>query len=74
MIGNSFCEKLSYFLNTSFKEIHKYRFNSRLEFSKRNAWLDISGYEPIIEEQKPDILLLVLSTGYVDTLKDLYKN
>ncbi len=74
MIGNSFCEKLSYFLNTSFKEIHKYRFNSRLDFPKRNAWLDISGYEPIIEEQKPDILLLVLSTGYVDVLKDLYKN
>ena len=74
MIGNSFCEKLSYFLNTSFKELHKYRFNSRLDFPKRNAWLDISGYEPIIEEQKPDILLLVLSTGYVDVLKDLYKN
>ncbi len=74
IIGNSFCESLSYFLNTSFKEIRKYRFNSNLEFPKRNAPLDISGYEPIIKEQKPDILLLVLSSGYVDSLKNLYKN
>ena len=74
IIGNSVCENLSYFLDTSFKEIHKYRFNSNLEFPKRNAPLDISGYEPIIKEQKPDILLLFLSSGYIDNFKDLYKN
>lgn len=74
IIGNSFCENLTYFLDTSFKEIQKYRFNSSLDFPKRKAPLDISGYLPLIEEQKPDVLLLVLSSGYIDNLKDLYDN
>ena len=74
IIGNSFCENLTYFLDTSFQEIQKYRFNSPLDFPKRKAPLDIRGYIPLIENQKPNVLLIVLSSGYVDNLKDLYDN
>ena len=72
IIGNSFSENLVYFLNTSFKRIDKYRFNLGLDFPKRKAFLDFNGYEPIIEKQKPDILLIVMSAGFLDRLKDLY--
>jgi hypothetical protein len=72
IIGNSFSESLVYFLNTSFKEIEKYRWNSKISVPIRNAQLDIKGYIPAIEKQQPDILLLVLSTGYVEHLKELY--
>ena len=71
-IGDSFSENLTYFLNTSFYEIRKYRYNATLNIPKRKAPLDITGYIPVIEEYKPDVLLLVLSSGHIDRLEDLY--
>lgn len=66
VFGNSYCETLLYFLNTSFKEIKKYRCPP----------LHISDYlpSPPKKKQKPDILLLVLSTGFIDRLNNLYIN
>lgn len=72
LIGNSFVENITYFLNTSFKRIEKYRFNTDFNLPKRNAPLDITGYIPLIEQQKPDMLIIILSTGYIDSIGDLY--
>ena len=74
IIGNSMIETLTYFLDTNFYEIVKYRFNSSLEKPPRREEMDMKGYEPFIEEEKPDILLIVLSAGFIPKLQYLYSN
>ena len=72
IVGNSMIESLSYFLNTNYHKIVKYRFNSSIETPKRQSRMDMKGYEPFIEQEKPDILFVILSTGNILELEGLY--
>ena len=62
IIGNSFQENLSYFLNTSFKNIDKYRFNSG-EYPLRKEI-----YEPIIKKSDADIVIFISHSPSLDEL------
>ena len=57
LIGDSYQENLSYFLNTSFRKIDKYRVESG-----KLKLLNLDSYKDLILETKPDILLLVFSS------------
>ena len=59
VLGDSYQENLSYFLNTSFKQIDKYRLNPNIKQP-----LHISLYEKIISESDAQIVLLVLHSFY----------
>ena len=53
IIGDSFQENLAYFLNTSFKNIDKYRVNSEKFPLKKEI------YEPIIKKSDADIVVFI---------------
>ncbi len=72
IVGNSMMENLVYFLDTNFQKITKYRFNSDKKIPPRQTRLDMNGYIPLIEKEKPDILFIILSTGNVFELEGLY--
>ena len=72
VIANSMIESLIYIMDTSFYSIIKYRFNSSLETPKRKSRIDINGYDPYIKKAKPEILLIILSSGYVFEMEDMY--
>lgn len=62
IIGDSFQENLAYFLNTSFKNIDKYRINSdEFPFKKEI-------YEPIIKSSKADVVVFI---SYASSLNQL---
>lgn len=72
VIGNSMIENLIFFLNTSFRKIKKYRFNSGLNTPKRKTRMDMNAYAPLIKEYNPQILLIVTATGYIFEMEDMY--
>lgn len=62
IIGDSFQESLAYFLNTSFKNIDKYRFNSKAYPLKKEI------YEPIIKKSDTNIVVLILHSSALNEL------
>ena len=72
IIGDSFQESLSYFLNTSFKQIEKYRTNLGLDIPRRKYMWDIKSYYPIIDEYKPDAIILIRHSGRIKEFLDMY--
>ena len=67
IIGNSFQESLSYFLNTSFKNIDKYRFNSK-DYPLRKYV-----YEEIIKKSNADIVIFIAHSNMLVELLDYNK-
>ncbi len=79
ILGDSFQESLTYFLNTSYKSIEKYRCNSHQKDGfytepTRKYQMEIKPYMKIIEQNKPDALLLIISTSRVPKLQELFVN
>ena len=73
ILGDSYMENLTYFLNTSFYKIEKYRTNmDNLKKPKRKYELEIKAYENIIKKFKPDAIILIKHSGTMDSLKDMY--
>lgn len=72
ILGNSYQENITYFLNTNFKEIRKYRLNSSLETPKRRYETEMRPYEKIAEDYKPDAVLLIVTSGYAENLTKMY--
>lgn len=72
IIGNSMVESLMFFLDTSFYSVKRYRFNSMLSTPPRKTRMEMAGYAPLIKKAKPEILLIILSSGYVYEMKDMY--
>ena len=68
IIGTSFQESLSYFLNTSFKNIDKYRFNNRVYPLRKCV------YEDIIKHSDSDIVVLISHSPDLKRLLDYNKN
>ena len=67
IIGDSFQETLTPFFNTSFREVYKYRTN--IEFKKfptRRSEFDMKGWITLIEEYKPDTIILLRNTDAYD--------
>lgn len=58
LIGNSFSENLFIFLKSTFKSVHKKRFNNPAEIDV----LKMSRWENEIENYKPDILIICLTS------------
>ncbi|MBE7713825.1 MAG: hypothetical protein E7Z87_08785 [Cyanobacteria bacterium SIG26] len=69
IIGDSMQETLTYYLNTSFKEIYKYRTNPGLNYPKRKSEFDMNAWSKIIEKHKPDAILLIKHSGTYDFSK-----
>lgn len=62
IVGDSFQENLSYFLNTSFKNIDKYRVNSKEYPLKKEI------YEQIIKKSDANIVVFISHSWYLDKL------
>ena len=72
ILGDSFQENLVYFLNTSFHNIEKYRTNIAKMGPKRNYEMEIEAYYKIIDEFKPDAILLIKNSKDIRTFLDMY--
>lgn len=67
LIGDSYQENLSYFLNTSFKKIDKYRLDQNAKYP-----LHISSYEKVISESDADIVFLVVHSPNARFIKTMF--
>ena len=72
LLGDSFQENLTYFLNTNFKEIRKYRLNSPNDTPKRRYKLEMAPFENIAKHYKPDVIILIWNTGWLEHLEYMY--
>ncbi len=72
LLGDSFQENLTYFLNTNFNEIRKYRLNSPNDTPKRSYKLEMKPFENIAQKVKPDAILLIWNTGWLEHLEYMY--
>ena len=72
ILGDSFQENMSYFLDTSFYKIMKYRGNDKDFDPPRKSNLDMNAFAPIILKFKPDIMFVILYQDSADWLIDMY--
>ena len=75
ILGDSNMENMTYFLNTSFYKIEKYRTNmdmNTLKHPKRKSELEMRPYENIIKKYKPDAVILIKHSGTMDAFKKMY--
>ncbi|MCM1010021.1 MAG: hypothetical protein NC390_03960 [Fusobacterium sp.] len=67
IIGDSYQENLSYFLNTSFKEIDKYRLDPNATHP-----LHINAYDKIISDSDADMVLLIVHSPYTRFFRTMF--
>ena len=73
IMGDSFMESLIYFLNTNFYSIEKYRTNlDKLNNPPRKFEFEMKPYEKIIKSYKPDAIILIKHSGWIETMKKMY--
>lgn len=65
LLGNSFIENISYFMAYSFANVLKRRCNFKVND------LRLSRFKPEIEQEKPDILIVLIHSEYIHHLKEL---
>ena len=65
LIGNSFVENISYFTAYTFENVLKRRCNFKVNDLK------LSRFKPEIEKEKPDILIVLIHSEYINHLQDL---
>lgn len=68
LLGDSFEESLTYFLNTSFYQIDKHR----RRFNIKNKKGELAEYEKAITDFKPDMVLLLFYSPSLSWLEKLY--
>lgn len=74
ILGDSFQENLSFFLLSNFYKIEKWRGNFIELEPQRNSHLDMNAFAPIIQNFKPNAMLIILHQDNMDWLIDMYPN
>ena len=75
LLGDSFQESFAYLLNTSFKEIEKWRMLAgNTQNKKRTYKIKNSDAFKSIKKYKPDAIVILLHSWDIKALEELYKN
>ncbi len=73
IVGDSYMENITYFLNTSFYQIEKYRTNDgNPQNPHRKYEMEMKPYENIIKKYKPDAVILIRNSADFDAFKNMY--
>lgn len=73
LLGDSFQENLTYFLNTNFREIKKYRINATYyNPPKRHYQMEMEPFENVAVLYNPNAIILVWNSGALKEMLNMY--